>query len=62
MAHTESGMRVLGGNAGESKQCVLTSKPGTLSNDFFLHLLDMSTKWQNDKEIFNQTKGHLKLR
>ncbi len=40
------GMRVLNANAGESKQGVFTSKPGTLSNDFFLNLLDMSTKWQ----------------
>ena len=40
------GMRVLGANFGESRQGVFTSKPGTLSNDFFLNLLDMSTKWQ----------------
>jgi catalase-peroxidase len=40
------GMRVLGANAGESKQGVLTNKPGTLSNDFFVNLVDMSTKWQ----------------
>ena len=40
------GMRVLGANTGESKQGVLTDKPGTLSNDFFINLLDMSTKWQ----------------
>ncbi len=40
------GMRVLGANSGESMQGVFTGKPGTLSNDFFLNLLDMSTKWQ----------------
>ena len=40
------GMRVLGANTGDSKQGVFTGKPGTLSNDFFLNLLDMSTKWQ----------------
>lgn len=40
------GMRVLNANVGESKQGVLTSKPGALSNDFFINLLDMSTKWQ----------------
>ncbi len=40
------GMRVLGTNFGESRQGVFTGKPGTLSNDFFLNLLDMSTKWQ----------------
>ncbi|MEQ1545770.1 catalase/peroxidase HPI [Methyloglobulus sp.] len=40
------GMRVLDANTGESKQGVLTSKPVALSNDFFVNLLDMSTKWQ----------------
>ncbi len=40
------GLRVLNANAGDSKQGVFTSKPGTLSNDFFVNLLDMSTKWQ----------------
>jgi len=40
------GMRVLNANTGESKEGIFTSKPGTLSNDFFLNLLDMSTKWQ----------------
>ena len=39
------GMRVLDANSGGSKHGVLTSKPGTLSNDFFVNLLDMSTKW-----------------
>ena len=40
------GLRVLGANAGQSKHGVLTKKPGTLSNDFFLNLLDMHTQWQ----------------
>jgi catalase-peroxidase len=39
------GMRALGANAGGSKHGVLTAKPGTLSNDFFVNLLDMSTQW-----------------
>jgi catalase-peroxidase len=39
------GLRVLGANAGGSKQGVFTGKPGTLSNDFFLNLLDMGTVW-----------------
>jgi catalase-peroxidase len=39
------GLRVLGANAGNSKHGVFTSKPGTLTNDFFVHLLDMSTEW-----------------
>ena len=40
------GMRTMNANAGQSKNGVLTSKPGTLRNDFFVNLLDMSTKWQ----------------
>ena len=40
------GLRVLGANAGGSKHGVLTQKPGTLSNDFFVNLLDMATVWQ----------------
>jgi catalase-peroxidase len=40
------GMRALNANAGGVKHGVLTAKPGTLSNDFFANLLDMSTKWQ----------------
>ncbi|MDO9169527.1 MAG: catalase/peroxidase HPI [Methylobacter sp.] len=44
------GMRVLNANAGEAKQGVFTSKSGTLSNDFFINLLDMSTKWQKSSK------------
>ena len=40
------GLRVLGANAGDSKHGVFTKKPGTLTNDFFVNLLDMSTEWQ----------------
>jgi catalase-peroxidase len=40
------GLRVLGANAGNAKHGVFTSKPGTLSNDFFVNLLDMGTEWQ----------------
>jgi catalase-peroxidase len=39
------GMRALNANAGGAKQGVFTDRPGTLSNDFFVNLLDMSTKW-----------------
>jgi catalase-peroxidase len=39
------GMRVLNANSGGSKHGVFTDKPGTLSNDFFVNLLDMSTVW-----------------
>ena len=40
------GLRVLGANAGNSKHGVFTRKPGTLTNDFFVNLLDMGTEWQ----------------
>jgi catalase-peroxidase len=40
------GLRVLGANAGGSKHGVFTRKTGTLSNDFFVNLLDMKTQWQ----------------
>ncbi len=40
------GMRVLNANVGQTNQGVFTHKPGTLSNDFFVNLLDMSTKWE----------------
>lgn len=39
------GMRVLGGNFGNSKNGAFTDKTGVLSNDFFLNLLNMNTKW-----------------
>jgi catalase-peroxidase len=40
------GLRVLGANAGASPHGVFTKRPGTLSNDFFVNLLDMSTEWK----------------
>jgi catalase-peroxidase len=39
------GLRVLGANAGQSKHGVFTRKPETLTNDFFVNLLDMHTEW-----------------
>ncbi|MDO8398264.1 MAG: catalase/peroxidase HPI [Bradyrhizobium sp.] len=39
------GLRVLGANAGNAKHGVFTAKPGTLTNDFFVNLLDMGTEW-----------------
>ena len=44
------GLRVLGANVGQSKHGVFTKKPETLSNDFFVNLLDMSTEWQPAKD------------
>jgi catalase-peroxidase len=40
------GLRVLGANAGQSTLGVFTSRPGTLTNDFFVNLLDMNLEWQ----------------
>ena len=40
------GMRVLNANFGQSKHGVFTNRPETLTNDFFVNLLDMKTKWQ----------------
>ncbi len=40
------GLRVLNANAGQTKHGVFTQRPETLSNDFFVNLLDMRTKWQ----------------
>jgi catalase-peroxidase len=44
------GMRVSNANAGQSVHGVFTDKPGTLSNDFFVNLLDMSTKWSKSAD------------
>jgi catalase-peroxidase len=41
------GMRALGANAGGSRHGVLTDRPGTLTNDFFVNLLSMDTEWQS---------------
>ena len=40
------GLRVLGANTGGAQHGVFTARPGTLTNDFFVHLLDMGTAWQ----------------
>jgi catalase-peroxidase len=44
------GMRALNANVGGSAHGVFTDRPGTLSNDFFVNLLDMSTKWEKSSE------------
>ncbi|AZB44697.1 catalase/peroxidase HPI [Bacillus sp. FJAT-42376] len=49
------GMRVLGTNHGSTKHGVFTERPGTLTNDFFVNLLDMSTEWK--PAGFNQYEG-----
>ncbi len=40
------GMRALGANSGQSQRGALTNRPGALTNDFFVNLLDMDTEWQ----------------
>lgn len=51
------GLRVLGTNAGGSKHGVFTDKPGTLSNDFFVNLLDHSTTWSTVGDGSFEGKG-----
>jgi catalase-peroxidase len=45
------GMRSLDANTGGSAHGVLTDKPGTLTNDFFVNLLNMATLWQKAEEV-----------
>jgi len=59
-------MRVLNTNVGQSKHGVFTKRAETLTNDFFVNLLDMSTNWtatSEDKEVFegrDRKSGELK--
>ena len=49
------GMRALNANVGQSKHGVFTRRPGTLTNDFFVNLLDMGTEWKavsDAKDVF----------
>lgn len=60
------GLRVLGANYQKSQLGVLTTTPGTLTNDFFVNLLDMETEWKSaseDQETFegrDRTTGELR--
>ena len=60
------GMRALNANTGGAAHGVFTDKPGTLTNDFFVNLLDMSTQWQKSKnnegvyEGLDRTTGKVK--
>jgi catalase-peroxidase len=60
------GMRVLGANVGSSKHGVFTDRPESLTNDFFVNLLDMSTTWEASSasdEVFegrDRTSGDVK--
>ena len=51
------GLRVLGANVGQSQQGVLTNQPETLSNDFFVNLLDMDTKWNSVSSDEDEFEG-----
>jgi catalase-peroxidase len=51
------GLRALNANAGQSPHGVFTSRPGTLSNDFFVNLLDMSTKWSKSPQAAGIYEG-----
>ena len=51
------GLRVLGANTGGSTHGVFTQRPGVLSNDFFLNLLDMSTEWKASETMENVYEG-----
>jgi catalase-peroxidase len=53
-----AGMRALGANAGGSSHGVLTDRPGVLTNDFFVNLLDMGTEWkasESDGGVYDGT-------
>ena len=60
------GLRVLNTNVGQTQHGVFTKRPGTLTNDFFVNLLDMSTTWNatsEDKDVFegrDRATGDLK--
>ena len=51
------GMRVLNANVGQSKHGVFTKRPGTLTNDFFVNLLDMGTEWKAASEAGDLFEG-----
>jgi catalase-peroxidase len=51
------GMRALGGNYGQSRHGVWTERPETLTNDFFVKLLDMSTEWKPSGSTENVYEG-----
>ena len=60
------GLRVLGANTGGSTHGVLTDRPGVLTNDFFVNLLDMGTEWSasSDEHVYegrDRTTGELRF-
>jgi catalase-peroxidase len=57
MAVLVGGLRALNANFGQTKHGVLTNQPETLTNDFFVNLLDMNTKWQPSASIEGVYEG-----
>ena len=57
MAVLVGGLRVLGANYKQSKEGVLTDQPGTLTNDFFVNLLDMATEWKASSTTEGRFEG-----
>jgi catalase-peroxidase len=51
------GLRALGANHGSTKHGVFTDRPGTLTNDFFVNLLDMGTEWKSSESAENVYEG-----
>jgi len=51
------GLRVLGANVGQSQHGVFTKRPGTLTNDFFVNLVDMATEWKPATETGDTFEG-----
>jgi catalase-peroxidase len=51
------GLRVLGANAGKTTHGVFTTRPETLTNDFFVNLLDMNTQWQPSTSVEGVSQG-----
>ncbi|MGX1896031.1 catalase/peroxidase HPI [Streptomyces anulatus] len=52
------GLRVLGANSGGSKHGVLTDRPGTLTNDFFVNLLDLGITWKSTSSAQDEFEAH----
>jgi len=52
------GLRVLGANFGQLQHGVFTNRPETLTNDFFVNLLDMNTKWRKSDAVAGVLVGH----
>jgi catalase-peroxidase len=52
------GMRALNANSGQAQHGVFTDRPETLTTDFFVNLLDMSTEWKASASAENVFEGH----